>query len=106
MPFELYYLRYKIHGAITCMILLMLLDTLMADGKTDEDEYIVMMLYSRCKNFCDDHGMPVENMEKSTKMRQKLLAALEQRAVKWAHIELRHRGPQWRTSPVTSGWRH
>lgn len=77
MPFELYYLRYKIHGAITCMILIMLLDTLMADGKTDEDEHIVMMLYSRCKNFCDDHGMPVENMEKSTKMRQKLLGLPE-----------------------------
>ena len=72
-----YYLRYKVHGGITLMLLLMLLDTLMADGKTEQDEYTVMYLYSRCQNFCKDHGYPAENMVKSTKMRQKLLGLSE-----------------------------
>ena len=45
MPFELFFLRYKVHGATAWMMIVAVLDTLMADGK--DDEYIIPLIYTR-----------------------------------------------------------
>ena len=73
MPFELYFLRYKVHGATAWMTIVTVLDTLMADGK--DDEYLIPLIKTRLQSFFDDHGSPVANWRKSNAMRRELLAS-------------------------------
>jgi hypothetical protein len=73
MPFQLYFLRYQMLGALQTVIIVAVLETLMADGK--DDGYLVAMVYTRLRAWFADHGDAVANWRKSIRMRKELLLA-------------------------------
>lgn len=66
-PFSLYFERYKYCGMMKVLLILLLLDSLMADGRTD-DEILVSLLYHRLQAMFDDHGDPVSVWKRSRDM--------------------------------------